>query len=174
VRVHDAARRHGVADEDLLHAVRHAMRHIDLGDDMMMVLGPDRTGRMLEVGVLDNRRRGPGDHPRHGDAPEVRAVPAEAGVMTMPRSNAELDRLAREFEQRADQLDPDTVTVDDVSDLRAVAEAADAVAAAEARLREAVEVAHARGRSWGRIGVALGVTRQAARKRFGHAVDVGQ
>jgi hypothetical protein len=92
----------------------------------------------------------------------------------MPRSNAELDRLAREFEQRADQLDPDTVTVDDVSDLRAVAEAADAVAAAEARLREAVEVAHARGRSWGSIGVALGVTRQAARKRFGHAVDVGQ
>jgi hypothetical protein len=29
------------------------MRHIDLGDDMMMVLGPDRTGRMLKVGVLD-------------------------------------------------------------------------------------------------------------------------
>jgi hypothetical protein len=94
--------------------------------------------------------------------------------MTMPRSNAELDRLAREFEQRADLLDPDKVKVDDASDLRAVAEAADAVAAAEARLREAVEVAHARGRSWGRIGVALGVTRQAARKRFGQAVDVGR
>jgi hypothetical protein len=53
VRVHDAARKHGVVDEDLLHAVRHAMRHVDLGDDMTMILGPDRTGRMLEVGVLD-------------------------------------------------------------------------------------------------------------------------
>ena len=92
----------------------------------------------------------------------------------MPRSSSELDKLAREFEQRADQLDPEKVKVDDASDLRAVAEAADAVAAAEAQLREAVEVAHARGRSWGRIGVALGVTRQAARKRFGQAVDVGQ
>jgi hypothetical protein len=91
----------------------------------------------------------------------------------MPRSNAELDRLAREFERRADKVDPDTVEAEDVSDLRAVADAADVVAVAEARLREAVEVAHARGRSWGRIGVALGVSRQAARKRFGQVVDVG-
>jgi hypothetical protein len=70
-------------------------------------------------------------------------------------------------------VDPDTVEAEDVSDLRAVADAADVVAVAEARLREAVEVAHARGRSWGRIGVALGVSRQAARKRFGQVVDVG-
>jgi hypothetical protein len=36
----------------------------------------------------------------------------------------------------------------------------------EARLREAVHLARAHGRSWNQIAVALGVSRQAARQRF--------
>lgn len=82
------------------------------------------------------------------------------------RSTEELDRKAEELERRLD-ADTGEITAVDARDLRDVAEAADAVGAAEARLREAVEVAHARGRSWGRIGIALGVSRQAARQRFG-------
>ena len=35
-------------------------------------------------------------------------------------------------------------------------------------LVEAVKRARAHGRSWNRIAVALGVSRQAARQRFGH------
>jgi hypothetical protein len=53
-----------------------------------------------------------------------------------------------------------------IEDLCAIAEAADAARADEARLREAVQVARARGRSWNQIAVALGVSRQAARQRF--------
>jgi hypothetical protein len=53
-----------------------------------------------------------------------------------------------------------------IEDLRTIAEAADAARADEARLREAVQVARARGRSWNQIAVALGVSRQAARQRF--------
>lgn len=82
------------------------------------------------------------------------------------RSSEELDQKAAELDKRSD-ADDDQVMVVNVRDLRDVAEAADALRAAEARLREAVEVAHARGRSWGRIGIALGVSRQAARQRFG-------
>jgi hypothetical protein len=52
------------------------------------------------------------------------------------------------------------------SELRAIAEAADELAAAEARLREAVQVARVRGHSWNRIGKALGTSGQAARVRF--------
>ena len=51
-------------------------------------------------------------------------------------------------------------------DLRDVAEAADEVAAAEARLREAVQIARTNGRSWKRIATALGTSGQAARVRF--------
>jgi len=83
------------------------------------------------------------------------------------RSEAEINEMAARFEKWADEVDPDTLEFESTEDLRAVAEAADAVAAAQARLTEAVELAHARGRSWGRIGIALGVSRQAARQRFG-------
>lgn len=63
-------------------------------------------------------------------------------------------------------LDPATAAVENTADLLAVADAADILAADEARLTEAVEIARAHGRSWTRIGVALGVSRQAARQRF--------
>lgn len=75
-------------------------------------------------------------------------------------------------EQLLDALNPGTAAVDNTEDLRGIAEAADAVAADEARLTEAVERARAHGRSWTRIAVALGVSRQAARQRFGHKSSV--
>ena len=46
-----SARRHGVADDDVLHAHRHPLRTFDLDDGLVMVIGPDRSGRLLEVGV---------------------------------------------------------------------------------------------------------------------------
>lgn len=46
-----SARRHGVADDDVLHAHRHPLRAFDLDDGLVMVIGPDRSGRLLEVGV---------------------------------------------------------------------------------------------------------------------------
>jgi hypothetical protein len=60
----------------------------------------------------------------------------------------------------------DTAEVDQTEDLQQLAAVTDAVRASEAQLREAVEVARARGRSWNEIAVALGVSRQAARQRF--------
>ncbi len=66
-------------------------------------------------------------------------------------------------------LDPSSAEVDNVEDLAAVAAAADRMAEAEAELIEAVKRARAEGRSWNRIAVALGVSRQAARQRFGRA-----
>ena len=84
----------------------------------------------------------------------------------MPHTDAELDAAAARFEDRAEQLDPDTATVEHTDDLRTVAEAADALAADTARLHEAVALARARDRSWNEIALALGVSRQAARQRF--------
>jgi len=52
---------------------------------------------------------------------------------------------------------------DPLSTLAAVAELGRAVAAAE---REAVELAKAAGASWAAIGARLGVTKQAASRRF--------
>lgn len=51
--VADSARRHGVADEDMSHAVRNRLRVV-AGEGQALVIGADRAGRMLEVVVLDD------------------------------------------------------------------------------------------------------------------------
>jgi len=87
-------------------------------------------------------------------------------VITMRHTDNEIERAAHRFDQLADTLDPTTAEVDHTDDLREIAAAAEAARADEARLREAVEVARAHGRSWNQIAVTLGVSRQAARQRF--------
>ena len=77
-------------------------------------------------------------------------------------TDEEIQRAAK----LAEAFDPSDVPMDDTTDLRAVAEAVDRVRAGEARVRELVALARANGRSWGEIGIALGVSRQAARERF--------
>jgi DNA-directed RNA polymerase specialized sigma24 family protein len=90
--------------------------------------------------------------------------------MMMPKSK--LREGSTRFEQLADELDPEKARVERTDDLREIAAAAsEAVRADEARLREAVELARERGRSWNEIGVALGVSRQAARQRFSGKVN---
>jgi hypothetical protein len=54
VEIHGSARRHGVGDDDMLHAIEHSMRVDDVGEDpdRWLVIGPDRAGNLLEVVVL--------------------------------------------------------------------------------------------------------------------------
>jgi DNA-directed RNA polymerase specialized sigma24 family protein len=85
----------------------------------------------------------------------------------MSHTDDQIEEAATRFEQLADALDPATAQVDHTDDLRQIASVSEAVRANEARLREAIEVARAHGRSWNQIAVALGVSRQAARQRFG-------
>jgi len=53
VRIGEPARKHGVADMDILHAVRTAMRRVAMDDDLTMLIGPASDGALLEIGVLD-------------------------------------------------------------------------------------------------------------------------
>jgi hypothetical protein len=92
----------------------------------------------------------------------------------MPHTDEEIQIAADRLERRLDELDPATVDVDDTSDLRAIAEAVDAQRAAEAQVRERVEIARAHGRSWNLIALPLGVSRQAARERFADKIAQGQ
>ena len=54
MRIYTSARKHGVADEDIRHAIDHALVIEDIGEDpdRWLVLGPDRAANMLEVVVL--------------------------------------------------------------------------------------------------------------------------
>jgi hypothetical protein len=70
----------------------------------------------------------------------------------------------------AEEFDPAGAPIDDTTDLRTLAEAVDTVRTGEARVRELVARARANGRSWGEVGIALGVSRQAARERFAEKI----
>lgn len=48
--IHPSALRHGISQHDILHAHRNAVRHIH-EDDIVILIGPDWSGRLLEVGV---------------------------------------------------------------------------------------------------------------------------
>jgi hypothetical protein len=57
VEIHGSARRHGVADDDLLCACARPLVVVDLEPDAdppkVLVIGPDRSERLLEVILLD-------------------------------------------------------------------------------------------------------------------------
>src|SRR6266702_2394173 len=56
LRVQDiapSARKHGIDDEDMRHALRNPLRVAELDDDLTMFTGPARDGTLLEVGVAD-------------------------------------------------------------------------------------------------------------------------
>lgn len=89
----------------------------------------------------------------------------------MPRTQRQLEQAAADAEAWLDSLDPASVASEDTADLRAVAIAVGAVADAERDLRDAVHTARRSGRSWGRIAMVLGVSKQAAQQRFGGSVD---
>ncbi len=54
MEIHDSARKHGVVDLDIHHAIDHALAIEDAGEDpdRWLVIGPDRAGSLLEVVVL--------------------------------------------------------------------------------------------------------------------------
>jgi hypothetical protein len=56
VEIRRSARKHGVADADLRHAVAHALRDLEVSDEppwRVLYLGPDRAGNLLEVVVIE-------------------------------------------------------------------------------------------------------------------------
>lgn len=51
-----SARKHGIADDEMLHAYRNYLDAIEQTDEMTMLIGPDQAGRLLEVGLLQSDR----------------------------------------------------------------------------------------------------------------------
>jgi hypothetical protein len=53
VDIEASARKHGVSDEDMLHALRHSWRAFQTDDaDVTMFIGPSTKSEPLEIGVV--------------------------------------------------------------------------------------------------------------------------
>ncbi len=72
-----------------------------------------------------------------------------------------------DIEKALDELDPRSVTALDAVHFKRIIAAKEGVARADRELHDAVRAAREAGDSWFTIGMALGVTKQAAQKRFG-------
>lgn len=49
MEIYGSAHKHGTSDEDIEHAIVHAMVVAEDGEDKVLYLGPDRAGNLLEV-----------------------------------------------------------------------------------------------------------------------------
>lgn len=52
MRILPSARKHGISDDDMHHAIYNAINGLEQ-DKLYMLFGPDRAGNLLEVGVVD-------------------------------------------------------------------------------------------------------------------------
>lgn len=87
----------------------------------------------------------------------------------MPRTREQLQKAVADTEAWLNSLDPEAIASpdSDASDLRAIGDALRAVAASDLSLADQVAKARANGRTWTQIAAVLGVSKQAARERFG-------
>jgi len=87
----------------------------------------------------------------------------------MPRTREQLEKVLADTQAWLDNLDPKALASpgSDGADLRSIGEALRTVAASDLNLAERVAQARADGRTWTQIAAVLGVSKQAARERFG-------
>lgn len=52
MRIGAPARKHGVADTEIWHAIRNAMRRVVMDEQLTMLIGPASDGAIMEIGVL--------------------------------------------------------------------------------------------------------------------------
>ena len=53
-RITNSALRHGIAPDDIRHAVAHPLLVFDLQEGLVMVIGAGRSAVLLEVGIVES------------------------------------------------------------------------------------------------------------------------
>ena len=53
-RILASARKHGIADEDILHAFRNAIFEVT-DNDIVMLVGPNRDGNLIEIAIIRSK-----------------------------------------------------------------------------------------------------------------------
>lgn len=86
-------------------------------------------------------------------------------------SKSRADRAAA-LERWADQVAPEDLRLADTESLRAIAELVDQRDRVDNELTDAVRAARAAHRSWSEIGAMLGVSKQAAQRKYRDKISV--
>jgi hypothetical protein len=81
-------------------------------------------------------------------------------------SKSRAERAAA-LEEWADSVEPEDLTTADTEGLRAIAELAERRDEIDDELLEAIRAARRANRTWSEIGAMLGVSKQAAQRKYG-------
>lgn len=54
MKILPSARKRGIDDADILHALEHLVTNYEIEEDRWLVIGPDRAGNLLELVVLSD------------------------------------------------------------------------------------------------------------------------
>ena len=156
-----SARKHGVSDDDMLHALRHHLASLRdrrrRGHDVHRSVDERRAvgGR-----CRDRRRRHCGD-PRHAGPAKVPETIGEAMSSTREQRATNLERWAND-------VDSDDLREVDTDALRQIVDLVDQRRQVDDELDSAVRAARIAHRSWSEIGAMLGVSKQAAQRKYGN------
>ena len=80
------------------------------------------------------------------------------------------DEKTAALERWADKVEPDDVVAVDTSLLRRLAKLVDQRQALDSEITQAVHAARRGNRSWSEIGAMLGVSKQAAQRKYGRQI----
>ena len=101
-------------------------------------------------------------HASEGEVPE--------GMVDAMTTNSRAEKAAR-LERWAEEVSSEELVSVDTDALRHLAALADQRTSIESDLREAVIAARRADRSWSEIGAMLGVSKQAAQRKYGQAAS---
>jgi hypothetical protein len=126
VDIEASARKHGVSDDDMLHALRHHWRGFET-DDPGTFQVPERL----------------------------------VNAMTTTRA-----QRANALERWADDVDSENLVEAETAALRTIAELVEQRDGVDTALLDAIRDARGADRSWSEIGAMLGVSKQAAQRKY--------
>ena len=168
----ESARKHSVSDDDLLHAYGNPIDAFELDEGLTMLVGPDAAGNLVEIGVVDGDLAPVIVHGLRPARRRFRRQRRTGRVMTVPRSTREILEHADELAARFEGYEPDDSDPKDAAPLRELRAAVLARADADRRIAAAVAAARAAGLTWSSIGAMLGTSGEAARQKYGSALQV--
>jgi hypothetical protein len=165
MRIADAALKRGYTVEQIEHAVVHHVHEFrDQGDHSLAnLIGPTASGELLEIGVLvaaDDRSI---DVVTHVMSVRSQVPPDEESQV---RTLTDTDYSDAELEARFENFDFDAAEHFERDPLKALHWAAQFRDYADEQLNGVVSEARGSGATWAQIGQALGVSHQAAMKRY--------
>ena len=156
-----SARKHGIPDEDPLHALRNAIIEV-LDDDIVMIIGPNRHGNLIEIAMIKSGNK----------YLIIHAMQARENTQgeNMTKSIAEIILHAEKLIEKCENFDLGNarpLTQEESSIMHAAVERG----ISDEDILAAFTEARSLGASWEQIGESLGLSAHVAHANYSALIE---